>query len=339
MMATLLSFVIGLIALAFMITVHEAGHFFMARLLKIEVEVFAIGFGKAIKRWQGGKTEIRLNIFPLGGYCRLKGSEDLKEALDRGDSYLKDPEEGSLFKAHPLKRIAIYLGGPLFNIILALLLFILFFTLPSLGYDDSNQIVITSDYPTLFALSGDERVASKEAGMASGDRIIKIDGVETPTFYAIQNELNRKKEGSVVEFTLERNRQEFTLATRGEWEPSVGKVLFGISVYLSNVVSEVDPLSPEALASLEVGDKIVEAGGVAVNNALDFLEYLAQQASPVVLKVVAPDGEERLVTYQPLVDETGSVQVGFTFRRDTVRYPGRPLFESIKMGAIEGAYT
>ncbi len=338
-MATLLSFLIGLVALAFMITVHEAGHFFMARLLKIEVEVFAIGFGKAIKRWTGGKTEIRINIFPLGGYCRLKGSDDLKEALERGDSYLKEPQEGSLFKAHPLKRIATYLGGPLFNLILALLLFILFFTLPSIGYDDSNQVVITSDYPTLFGLSGNERVASQEAGMASGDRIIKIDVVETPTFYAIQNELNRKKRGAIVEFTLLRNQQELTVATRGEWEPTLGKALFGISVYLSNRVAEVDPLSPEALASLQVGDKIVEVGGVRVNNALDFLELLAHHPFPVDLKVVSPKGEERLVTYQPLLDDNGSVTVGFTFERNTIKHPGHSLFESIKLGAIEMTYT
>ena len=72
-MATLLSLLIGLLALALMITIHEAGHFVMARLLKIEVEVFAIGFGKALKKWQSGRTEIRFNIFPLGDTVASKG--------------------------------------------------------------------------------------------------------------------------------------------------------------------------------------------------------------------------------------------------------------------------
>lgn len=338
-MATLLSLLIGLLALALMITIHEAGHFVMASLLKIEVEVFAIGFGKAIKKWQQGRTEIRLNIFPLGGYCRLKGADDLKEALDRGDNYLQDAQEGSLFKAHPFKRILTYLGGPLFNLLFALLLFILFFTLPSLGYNDSNQIVISSDYPTLFGLSGLERVASAEAGMQSGDIIIKIDGVATPDFYTIQKELNKKRVDQVVQFTILRQGEEITISSTGEWDEGAGKVLFGISVFLSNLVIEVDPLSPEALASLMAGDRIVEVGGVSVTNALDFLEALTHQAAPLRLKVVASDGLVREISYNPLVDDQGRINVGFTFERHLVKHPGRPLKEAIKLGFEEEVHS
>ncbi len=334
-MATLLSLLIGLLALALMITIHEAGHFVMARLLKIEVEVFAIGFGKALKKWQSGRTEIRFNIFPLGGYCRLKGADELKEALDRGDDYLKGAQEGSLFKAHPFKRILTYLGGPLFNLLFALLLFILFFALPSLGWDDSNQVVVSSDYPTLFGLSGDERVAAEEAGILTGDTIVKIDGVETPDFYTIQTELSKKRVEEVVEFTLLRQGEEIKRTTSGEWDEAAGKVLFGVSVFLSNRVAEVDPLSPEALASLTPGDQIVEIEGVTVTNALDFLEELTHQEAPIILKVEDIGGNIREITYNPQIDSQGLIKVGFTFERNQVKQPGSPLWKAIKMGFLE----
>jgi len=75
------SFLIGFLSIALMVTIHETGHFVFARLSGITVEVFAIGWGKAIKRWTVHGVEYRINIFPLGGYCKLKGTDDLQRSL------------------------------------------------------------------------------------------------------------------------------------------------------------------------------------------------------------------------------------------------------------------
>ena len=127
-MGSLFSFAIGLALIAIMITVHETGHFLAAKAVEVTVETFAIGWGKAVKRWYSKGVEYRINIFPLGGYCQLKG----------GDSN----EAGSLFAVSPLKRIVVFLAGPLFNILLAILILTPFFML---NYEEAvfpNKIVI-----------------------------------------------------------------------------------------------------------------------------------------------------------------------------------------------------
>ncbi len=327
-MSGLLSFLIGLLALAFMISVHEAGHFVMARLTKIEVEVFAIGFGKALKKWHHKETEIRLNLFPLGGYCRLKGSEELKEALDRGDKYLKGTHPGSLFAAPPWKRILTYLAGPLFNIILAFLFFTLFFSLPALSYADPNKIVVTADYPTVFNLTGGEPNAAQEGGILTGDIILKIDGVTTADFYAIHTELSSKKKGADVEFTLLREGNELTVTTPGYWDATEKRTLFGISSYLSNVVGFVDPLSTEAVNALEVGDTIIAAQGLSVENALDLVAILHTKPSLIELTVQKQDKDVKTIRYSPLIDEGGNIKLGFSLQRNLIKRPGLPLFKS-----------
>ena len=95
--------------LGFLIIIHEGGHFLVAKLCKVKVNEFAIGFGPILLQKQGKETKYVLRLIPLGGFVNMEGEEERSE------------EEGSFSKASIPKRIAIVLAGGLVNIIFGLL--------------------------------------------------------------------------------------------------------------------------------------------------------------------------------------------------------------------------
>ena len=112
----LLTIFIGIIGLDIVVLVHELGHLFAAKYMGISVETFSIGMGKKIFSISYGETEYRISIFPLGGYCKMKGEEQFNKAIRDKTSSISF-EKGSIFSATPIKRIITYLAGPLFNLI------------------------------------------------------------------------------------------------------------------------------------------------------------------------------------------------------------------------------
>jgi len=102
----------GILALSFLIFFHELGHYLVARKVGVKVEVFSIGLGKPLKCVEKWGTRWCLAPIPLGGYVKMKGEEEWQR---------RDPD--SYYGVSPLKRIAILLGGPLFNLLLAYLIY------------------------------------------------------------------------------------------------------------------------------------------------------------------------------------------------------------------------
>src|ERR1700747_621402 len=101
------------IVLGIMVLVHEFGHFAVAKLCGIRVEVFSIGFGKRLFGYKKGATDYRLSLLPLGGYVKMAGDNP-------GEAPTGDPGE---FNAHPRwQRVIIALAGPIANFILAFFL-------------------------------------------------------------------------------------------------------------------------------------------------------------------------------------------------------------------------
>ena len=106
----------AIIILSFLIFFHELGHFLMAKLVGVKVEVFSIGFGKKLicKKW--GETNWCLSAIPLGGYVQMKGQDDTNPLL-------KSDDPDSYNAKSPWQRILILLGGPGFNFLLAILIY------------------------------------------------------------------------------------------------------------------------------------------------------------------------------------------------------------------------
>lgn len=110
--------------LGFLILIHESGHFFVAKLCKIRVNEFAIGFGPTIFKKQGKVTKYALRLIPLGGFVSMEGEEE------------RSTKEGSFSEASIIKRIAIVMAGGLVNIIFALIMFWVLSVI-AIGFKDS----------------------------------------------------------------------------------------------------------------------------------------------------------------------------------------------------------
>ncbi|MFM8269102.1 MAG: site-2 protease family protein, partial [Pseudomonadota bacterium] len=113
--------VIGMVVLlGGLIFFHELGHYLVAKFFRIKVEIFSLGFGKKILKKTWGETEYCLSLIPLGGYVKLMGDDPYKEV---------PPEEAHrAFSTQALyKRFAVVAAGPIANLLLAYVLFMVVF--------------------------------------------------------------------------------------------------------------------------------------------------------------------------------------------------------------------
>ena len=156
-----MSIFIALLILSFLVFFHELGHFIVARICGVKVEVFSIGFGKKLVSWQFGQTEYALSMIPLGGYVKLKGQDD-------SNPKLKNYEADSYLSKSPWQRIAILLAGPFFNLFLA---FLLYMAVGLLGKASLLPVVgeVKENYPAV------------KAGIKAGEVIVAINGKEIKT--------------------------------------------------------------------------------------------------------------------------------------------------------------
>ncbi len=179
MIGFLLSAIKIIILLGVLITIHELGHFIVAKLCKVKVNEFAIGFGPNIWSKQGKETKYTLRLIPLGGFNLMEGDDE------------ESDDEKSFSKASIPKRIAIILAGATVNIIFAI---IIYFSLTATsGTYVSNEIDKVLD-----------GYAAEEINLQSGDKIIEVNGINVKS----QKDLNKvmeKTEGKEISLKIERN--------------------------------------------------------------------------------------------------------------------------------------
>ena len=329
-MNTAISLLLGFIGIGIMVSIQELGHFLAAKASSITVEVFAYGWGRPLHSWRKGETEFRINMFPVGGYCRLKGADDLGRALANGQNEFIHVEQGSLFAAPPLKRIFTYIAGPMANIIFALIIFIPFFLI---GYDahvDPNKVIVTSDYPMLFGLSESEKVPAAEAGILSGDVILAVDGIETPDFQTLQSVLASRKAGVEAHFLVLRENRNIDFYIEPLYDNSSKRVLFGLTSFIEPIVASVEALSPEAMSGLAYGDRIITIQHKPVVNALDIANNLIDQPAVIMMEVEKSDGTINKLDFIPYRNSEGTLQLQFTLQKKAVFVAGFSLTKSFE---------
>ncbi|MFB1281887.1 RIP metalloprotease RseP [Helicobacter pylori] len=176
-------FIVAVLMLAFLIFVHELGHFTIARICGVKVEVFSIGFGKKLCFFKLFGTQFALSLIPLGGYVKLKGmdKEENEENHQANDSYAQKS---------PFQKLWILFGGAFFNFLFAILVY--FF------------LALSGEKVLLPIIGGLEKNAL-EAGLLKGDKILSINHQKIASFGEIRSVVARARGELVLE--IERNHQ------------------------------------------------------------------------------------------------------------------------------------
>ncbi|GAA6972392.1 RIP metalloprotease RseP [Helicobacter pylori] len=176
-------FIVAVLMLAFLIFVHELGHFTIARICGVKVEVFSIGFGKKLCFFKLFGTQFALSLIPLGGYVKLKG-------MDKEENETNESTNDSYAQKSPFKKLWILFGGAFFNFLFAILVY--FFL--ALGGEK-----------VLLPVIGDLEKNALKAGLLKGDKILSINHKKIASFREIRSVVVRSRGELVLE--IERNHQ------------------------------------------------------------------------------------------------------------------------------------
>lgn len=285
-MTTVLAFVV---ALAIIVTVHEFGHYSIGRLCGIHAEVFSLGMGPAVwSRVDKHGTRWQLAALPIGGYVRFKGDANAASAPDAQQMEAMSPEERrrSMPGAPLWARAATVIAGPLFNVVLTIVVF--------------GGMIQWSGVPVEAPIIAEVHATPVGQGvLLAGDRIQSIGGVETPTQSDLGAALEKVAPAPLVPYRLDRAGKEISLEGPYPFPPLVSAVL---------------PKSAAQDAGLRAGDVIVAVDGAPVY-AFTQMPPLVEAAggAPLALKVWRA-GETFDVTLTPRRRDLPKPEGGFETR-------------------------
>jgi regulator of sigma E protease len=286
-MSDFLTSVVAVIGvLGFMILIHEFGHYAVAKLLGVRVEQFAIGFGKRLIGFRRGETDYRINAIPLGGYVKMSGENPMDQRTD-------DPRE---FMNHSRwHRFLIAIAGPAMNILLAIFLL-------------TTVYMVHYEYPVYLdkpaVLDGVKPgSAAAQAGLQAGDRIVKVDNIENPTWEQLEPRVWLSPNQPLT-VTVQRGNQIFdkTIVPKPVTSSEVGSA--GWYAENSVVVGRVEPQLPAAKAGIKENDQIVALNGQPVHSLETVIDSLQQTKDKAVDLTVLRGGETLHFTMSPILSKT-----------------------------------
>jgi regulator of sigma E protease len=286
-MSDVLTSIVAVVAvLGFMILIHEFGHYAVAKWLGVRVEQFAIGFGKRLIGFRKGETDYRINAIPLGGYVKMAGENPMDERTD-------DP--GEFLNHSRWHRFLIAIAGPTMNILLAIVLL-------------TTVYMVHYEYPVYLdkqaVIQGVRKdSAAARAGLQTGDRIIKIDGIENPTWEQVQPR-EWLSPNQPLTVTIQRGNQVFekTLVPKAVTTSEVGSA--GWFPEGPVVIGKLDPDLPAAKAGMKEDDRIVALNGQPVPSIEAMIESLQQTKEQPVDVTVARGNQILNFRLQPVLSPT-----------------------------------
>lgn len=244
--------------LGFLVFIHESGHFLVAKLCKVKVNEFAIGFGPTIWKNEKGETKYALRLIPLGGFVSMEGEEEHSE------------KEGSFSKTSIPKRMAIVAAGGIVNIVFALLVYFILMT-------------TTGNFASQKIEKLQEGYAAIDSGIMAGDEIIQLGKKRIRNKSDITKVLE-KSNGSPMEITVKRNQEllKYTLTPTKIPSKDTGIYLGAQGEDVSTKIVGVYPNSPSEQAGIETNDIILAINGKEVGkDPYKVVQYIAESEGEV----------------------------------------------------------
>ncbi len=261
--------------LGLVVIVHELGHFLMCKVFGVYVKTFSVGMGPKVVRKRWGETEYTISLIPFGGYVKMAGEGLMEEIQDAGTldqrKYPLGTEAGNreaagLDQDIPLERhfvskpawqrFLVFVAGPLFNLLLAYVIY------TGIVYQEGLQVVPITEIGSVAA-SG----PAATAGLASGDKILRVDGRGVDTWDDLVQDLVKPSydigatsQPLAVPLTVERDGHTLNLSLTPGYDQATGSWSVGMEPH-DNLVGLVQRNGPAAELGLRKGDRILELDG------------------------------------------------------------------------------
>jgi regulator of sigma E protease len=240
-LGTILAFIIVFGILVF---VHEFGHFFMAKLVGIRVEVFSFGYGKRLFGFKKGDTDYRVSLIPMGGYVKFPGEEVYEKE--------REVEPGDFMAAKRWQRLLTIVMGPVMNVLLAIVL------VAAINMVGAPVPVYQSQTPVIGWIEPDS--PAEKTDLQIDDEILSIDSQRTKTWSDVEMAVGTKPKRT-INLEVKRGEEIFNVDLLTE-----GKTIheMGYAGFFGKILTEIKMLVPDApaeKAGLKPGDVILEIDG------------------------------------------------------------------------------
>jgi regulator of sigma E protease len=322
---------LGLFGLGIVVFVHELGHLICARLAGIDVEAFSIGWGKPILKKKIKGVEYRLGMFPVGGYCKMRGHSDFQEVWENSAKG-ELPEKGSFYGTSPLGRIIACFGGPFFNLVFAALVLSLIWGIGFEVQTLDNRIVLASE------LDSERVYPADEAGFKTGDRIIEVNGRKTSYYHEVQENIAVNPE-KILPVTVDREGEKTNLFVKPNLDKSTGMGRIGVYFWTDPVIDNIVPGGDAAIAGLLPGDRITGVNGTPVANTIDFLKALETGGATAAIEYARNGVEGRTEIVLSESGEKEAAGLGIVWPRITYRTPPLSPPAAVAKGVSESWKT
>tara|TARA_B100001559_G_scaffold270703_1_gene238852 strand:+ start:15902 stop:17236 length:1335 start_codon:yes stop_codon:yes gene_type:complete len=295
---TFLTYIFSFLTLiSIIVFIHELGHFFFARLFGVRVLDFSIGFGRSIKSWQTkNNTIFNLRALPFGGYVKMHGEESLDKSRE-SDSYNSKKY---------YQKLLITLGGPLFNFILAL---VIFFSINLYGVYKISPI-IGGVLP-----NSDAQII----GLQKNDEILEIDNNKISSYSDAQVALSKRLgDTGTISLEIKRGENFFTYKIDiKDWlnteQPSNFLSILGIIPPLEPIIGEVINSSPAENGGLVAGDKLIQINNKNISFWSDIKKLVNDSGGKEIQIMALRNQKEIDLRIKPVLSEDSlNWQIGIT---------------------------
>ncbi len=319
------------LALGILVTIHEFGHFYLARRCGVKVLRFSIGFGRALWRWHDRyDTEFVIAAIPLGGYVKM---------LDERDGEIAERERHLSFNSKTVwQRMSIVLAGPVANFILAVFLYFVLAVMGSTGIA-----------PVIGSVSEGKPAAL--AGLKKGDEIIAVDQAAVSTWADVFSQLIKRigdtgeieltVSASVIESSPHQIDIPITRWLGSTDRPDVLTDL-GITVYVPESAPVIDSIqkgSAAVAAGLQAGDLILSADKASISNWQQWVKYVQERPETRIMLQVQRQGRYIELEITPDVVEQNGKQLGRAGVTARINWPPemlRPIEYTLSEAVIRG---
>lgn len=248
----------ALIGLGILIIIHELGHFLFAKKTGVGVLTFSVGFGPKLWAKKVGETEYALSVFPLGGYVKMVG-EDPGEEVQEVDVQRSFSHQGLA------KRVAIVAAGPVFNLLLAVVIFIWIFMSYGVPVLTTRVGGVEPDSP------------AARAGITKGDRIVGVDGQAVKKWEELSGRI-KESQGRALKIRIQRNDRELEITVqpaRREGRNIFGEKQEGWAIGIASELA-IEKSNP----GLAVGQAFYKTGEYSVLTLVALLKMIKGEVSP-----------------------------------------------------------